>query len=71
MPAPAAPGSTATGETAVEDLAPRRVGRPVGGVLDKSRITRAALELVERKGYDGLTMAALARALNVAPSAPI
>lgn len=41
----------------------------MGGVLDKSGITGAALRLIEKKGYDGLTMAALARSLNVAPSA--
>jgi len=41
----------------------------VGGVLDKAGITEAALRLIEKKGYDGLTMAALARSLNVAPSA--
>ncbi|MFP5311353.1 MAG: TetR/AcrR family transcriptional regulator [Actinomycetes bacterium] len=47
----------------------RRAGRPSAAVLDKSGITVAALELVSRKGYDGLTMAALAKELNVAPSA--
>ena len=44
-------------------------GRPVGGVLDQAGITAAALQLIEKNGYDGLTMAALARSLNVAPSA--
>src|SRR6478736_3439261 len=47
----------------------RRAGRPSAAVLDKAGITSAALELVGRKGYDGLTMAALARVLDVAPSA--
>lgn len=69
MPAsPAAPGSTALGEPR-SDAGRRRAGRPVGGVLDKAGITAAALKLIEKKGYDGLTMAALARSLNVAPSA--
>ncbi|MFC4397209.1 TetR/AcrR family transcriptional regulator [Arthrobacter sedimenti] len=47
----------------------RRAGRPSAAVLDKSGITAAALGLVSRKGYDGLTMAALAKELDVAPSA--
>ncbi|MFC9771575.1 MULTISPECIES: TetR/AcrR family transcriptional regulator [unclassified Pseudarthrobacter] len=47
----------------------RRAGRPSSAVLDKAGITSAALELVSRKGYDGLTMAALAKLLEVAPSA--
>jgi AcrR family transcriptional regulator len=63
------PEAGAAGRTEAGAAGRRRAGRPVGGVLDKARITHAALELVEKKGYDGLTMAALARALNVAPSA--
>ena len=47
----------------------RRAGRPSAAVLDKSGITAAALDLINRKGYDGLTMAALAKLLEVAPSA--
>lgn len=47
----------------------RRAGRPSAAVLDKSGITAAALKLVSRRGYDGLTMAALAKELDVAPSA--
>ncbi|MDP9887459.1 TetR/AcrR family transcriptional regulator [Pseudarthrobacter enclensis] len=47
----------------------RRAGRPSAAVLDKSGITAAALELASRKGYEGLTMAALAKVLDVAPSA--
>ncbi|MFJ6077367.1 TetR/AcrR family transcriptional regulator [Pseudarthrobacter sp. NPDC092419] len=47
----------------------RRAGRPSAAVLDKAGITAAALKLVKRKGYDGLTMAALAKELDVAPSA--
>lgn len=84
MPAsPAAPGSTSPGGTALGSTAlgstaqrapkpgngRRRAGRPVGGVLDKAGITAGALQLIEKKGYDGLTMAALARSLDVAPSA--
>ena len=47
----------------------RRAGRPPQALLSSSRITRAALKLVGQDGYKGLTMAALARSLNVAPSA--
>lgn len=47
----------------------RRAGRPAAAVLDLYGITHAALELIGGKGYDGLTMAALARKLDVAPSA--
>lgn len=47
----------------------RRAGRPVRAVLSSSRITKAALKLVGAQGYQGLTMAALAKSLNVAPSA--
>jgi len=47
----------------------RRVGRPPAAVLDQAGITSAALQLVRKSGYDAFTMAALARSLNVAPSA--
>jgi AcrR family transcriptional regulator len=47
----------------------RRAGRPSAAVLDKAGITAAALDLIGKKGYDGLTMAGLARLLDVAPSA--
>ena len=47
----------------------RRVGRPAAAVLDQDGITAAALQLIGKSGYDGFTMAALARTLNVAPSA--
>src|SRR5688500_13636952 len=47
----------------------RRAGRPSAALLDKAGITAAALELISRKGYDGLTMAGLAKELDVAPSA--
>ncbi|MDQ0754701.1 TetR/AcrR family transcriptional regulator [Arthrobacter sp. B3I4] len=47
----------------------RRVGRPASAILDQDGITAAALRLVRKSGYDGFTMAALARTLNVAPSA--
>lgn len=60
----------AQGRTAVSaDSFRRRAGRPSAAVLDKAGITAAALELIQRKGYDGLTMAALAKRLDVAPSA--
>jgi AcrR family transcriptional regulator len=72
MPAaPAAPGSPAVAgrpdKSSTE--ARRRAGRPSAAVLDKAGITAAALELIGKKGYDGLTMAGLARLLDVAPSA--
>lgn len=75
MPAPTpAPSAVPTvppgdsGSPAV-DGAKRRVGRPTAAVLDQDGITTAALKLISSKGYDGLTMAALARSLGVAPSA--
>lgn len=52
-----------------EAKARRRAGRPTAAVLDQAGITLAALRLISKNGYDGLTMAALARSLNVAPSA--
>ncbi|MFJ4170545.1 TetR/AcrR family transcriptional regulator [Paenarthrobacter sp. NPDC089714] len=60
MPAPE-PAPSATSR--------RRAGRPTAAVLDQDGITTAALTLISSKGYDGLTMAALARSLGVAPSA--
>jgi AcrR family transcriptional regulator len=66
MPAsPAAPGNAESGSTNGR----RKAGRPASAVLDQDGITQAALQLIGKNGYDGLTMAALARALNVAPSA--
>jgi AcrR family transcriptional regulator len=59
---PADPHSPDVGER-------RRAGRPAAAVLDQDGITAAALQLIGRSGYDGFTMAALARTLNVAPSA--
>jgi AcrR family transcriptional regulator len=47
----------------------RRAGRPAAAILDQDGITAAALQLIGKSGYDGFTMAALARTLNVAPSA--
>ncbi|MGO2539938.1 TetR/AcrR family transcriptional regulator [Specibacter sp. AOP5-B1-6] len=47
----------------------RRAGRPPQALLSSARITKAALKLVSHDGYKGLTMAALAKSLNVAPSA--
>ncbi|MFQ4148016.1 TetR/AcrR family transcriptional regulator [Arthrobacter sp. LAPM80] len=47
----------------------RRAGRPPQALLSSTRITKAALKLVSKDGYKGLTMAALAKSLNVAPSA--
>lgn len=49
---------------------PRRPrGRPSNPVLTVEGITAAAVRLLEERGQDGLTMAALARSLDVAPSA--
>lgn len=47
----------------------RRAGRPPQALLSSARITKAALKLISDNGYKGLTMAALAKSLNVAPSA--
>ncbi|MBT2533431.1 TetR/AcrR family transcriptional regulator C-terminal domain-containing protein [Arthrobacter sp. ISL-48] len=79
MPAAsAAPGSPAGTKRTRDAAAPsgntpatirRRAGRPSSAVLDKAGITAAALDLISRNGYDGLTMAGLARLLDVAPSA--
>ncbi|WP_369045712.1 TetR/AcrR family transcriptional regulator [Sinomonas sp. P10A9] len=48
---------------------PRRRGRPPRPVLSPGKITAAALAVVARAGYEGFTMAALARELKTAPSA--
>ena len=48
---------------------PRRAGRPPQPLLNSARITTAALKLIGRAGYKGLTMAALATSMNVATSA--
>lgn len=62
--------SSATTEPHRSDASSRRrAGRPASAVLDQDGITAAALRLVRKSGYDGFTMAALARTLNVAPSA--
>ncbi|MEW1822977.1 TetR/AcrR family transcriptional regulator [Arthrobacter sp. NPDC080031] len=45
------------------------MGRPPGGKLNAPKITAAALALIYDSGYQGLTMAALARNLNVSVSA--
>ncbi|MDO5752321.1 TetR/AcrR family transcriptional regulator [Arthrobacter sp.] len=47
----------------------RPAGRPPHPLLSSARITSAALKLIGRSGYRGLTMAALAKSLNVATSA--
>ncbi|WP_309071098.1 TetR/AcrR family transcriptional regulator [Arthrobacter sp.] len=46
----------------------RSAGRPLNRILSQEAITRAALTLIETRGYEGLTMSSLARALKVAPS---
>lgn len=67
MPAVAAEQGQSAGNAA--QARRRRAGRPSAAVLDKAGITTAALELISGKGYEGLTMAALAKLLDVAPSA--
>lgn len=47
----------------------RAPGRPNKALITKEKIVSAALDLISNAGYDGLTMAALARALGVVPSA--
>lgn len=47
----------------------RSAGRPVKGVLSQPRIVAAALAIIQAGGYGALTMSALARRLEVAPSA--
>lgn len=72
MPAPtpdAAPAAVGSVPAAGTSKSRRRAGRPTAAILDQDGITTAALELISSKGYDGLTMAALARSLGVAPSA--
>ncbi len=61
--------STPAGPRPAEASPRRKVGRPAAAVLDQARITAASLKLVGDSGYEGFTMAALARSLNVAPSA--
>lgn len=52
-----------------EQPARRGAGRPATRVLTPEKIIDAALAVIRAKGYDGLTMSALARRLSVAPSA--
>lgn len=59
----------ATTETTPDKPAKRRAGRPAKAILAAEPITRAALGLIQSGGYKGLTMAALAQQLDVAPSA--
>lgn len=47
----------------------RKAGRPRGELLNRRKIGDAALRLVSEKGYDALTMSALARVLGVSASA--
>lgn len=54
---------------AQQQAAPRGRGRPSRPLLSREKITTAALAVVGRAGYEGLTMAALARELKTAPSA--
>lgn len=47
----------------------RRVGRPSVAVLTRELISEAGLRLLDERGADGFTMARLAAALDVRPSA--
>ncbi|MFP3466730.1 TetR/AcrR family transcriptional regulator C-terminal domain-containing protein [Leifsonia sp. SIMBA_070] len=51
------------------DRPARRVGRPRTTVLTRELIAEAALQLLDESGADGFTMARLAQALRVRPSA--
>lgn len=51
------------------DRPARRVGRPRTAVLTRELIAEAALRLLDESGADGFTMARLAQALRVRPSA--
>ncbi|MGH1550470.1 TetR/AcrR family transcriptional regulator [Leifsonia poae] len=51
------------------DRPARRVGRPRTTVLTRDLIAHAALRLLDESGADGFTMARLAQALRVRPSA--
>ncbi|WP_374009306.1 TetR/AcrR family transcriptional regulator [Leifsonia sp. LS-T14] len=51
------------------DRPARRVGRPRTAVLTRDLIAHAALRLLDESGADGFTMARLAQALRVRPSA--
>lgn len=62
-------GSAVTPAGADRRLPPRRAGRPSHRILSRTIITVAAMQLIGDNGYAGLTMAALARRLEVAPSA--
>lgn len=63
------PDKDATTASAAAPPVKRRAGRPVKAILAVASITQAALDLIRREGYRGLTMAALAKRLDVAPSA--
>lgn len=61
---------SAKGATPAQQAAPRRrAGRPRGELLNRSKISDSALRLVADRGYEALTMSALAKALGVAASA--
>ncbi|WP_235812732.1 TetR/AcrR family transcriptional regulator [Pseudoclavibacter helvolus] len=47
----------------------RRAGRPRTRILTQKRITDAAMRVATHEGYDSLTMANLAKALDVTPAA--
>ena len=51
------------------DRPARRAGRPRTTVLTRDLIAHAALRLLDESGADGFTMARLAQALRVRPSA--
>lgn len=53
----------------VESDGQRRAGRPRTRILTQKRITDAAMRVASHDGYDALTMAKLAKALDVTPAA--
>ncbi|WP_424467965.1 TetR/AcrR family transcriptional regulator [Pseudoclavibacter helvolus] len=53
----------------VESDGQRRAGRPRTRILTQKRITDAAMRVATHEGYDSLTMAKLAKALDVTPAA--
>lgn len=50
---------------------PRGRGRPSKAVVTRAAIAQAGLSIASTRGYEALTMAALARHLGVAPQRPL
>lgn len=62
-------GPTGGAAPSAESASRRKAGRPKGELLNRSKISEGALRLVADRGYDALTMSALAKALGVSASA--